>query len=289
MKERTKTFRLITTYPSIDGATKLLWQLRDGAVVDSVFLEHEKMFCICLPTQVGCGLKCVFCQTGESGFVRNLDADEMVSLALRTREVIRSNRKLEIDRVLYNRAGEPLCNYANLLKSMRLLRECKEFKTTDLLVSTAGWTPRIYSLAQDSLETELWVSLNAPTTTLRSKLMPINRHFNLRRLLASCSYYSKRGGKLRLNYVLMESINDSENCAKRLAKIVKGKPFRLQIAQMNEYSSYKSPSEERILSFLALLEHEGIQPEYFQSKGVTIGAGCGQAQVLKPLIHEVIQ
>jgi 23S rRNA (adenine2503-C2)-methyltransferase len=247
------------------------------------------MDCICLPSQVGCKLGCVFCYTGQGGLVRNLGFKELVDLAYGTLESVKTKRRLKIDRVLFNREGEPLGNYWNVLRACRFLKLQDEFQDAELLISTAGLVPWIYRLAKDNPEIELWVSLNAPTSHLRNKIMPINRVYSLNQLIAACSHYANISGrKVRLNYILIESVNDSKCHAQKLAALVRRKPFRLQIAKMNPCVGYRSPSEEKIHAFLSVLENANIEWEYFVSKGAAIGAGCGQAHARKMCATEVI-
>jgi len=243
-----------------------------------------------LPSQVGCGLRCVFCHTGQGGLVRNLSFKELVGLAYDTLENVKTKRGLKIDRVLFNREGEPFGNYWNVLRAYRFLKLQDEFQDAEFLISTAGLIPWIYRLAKDNPEIGLWVSLNAPTSHLRNKIMPINKVYGLNPLIVACSHYANVSGrKVRLNYILIETLNDSKFHAQKLAALVRRKPFRLQIAKMNPCAGYRSPSEEKIHAFLSILENAGIKWEYFESKGAAIGAGCGQANARKIYATEVIR
>jgi 23S rRNA (adenine2503-C2)-methyltransferase len=258
-----------------NGTYKYLWQLDDGNIIETVFLQHPDKECVCVSTQVGCSKGCKFCATAQSSFIRNLSSEEIVDQVLCT---LKDLGKTRIDRILFNGGGEPLDNYNAVADAIDYFRD-NLFKTPQIFLSTCGIVPQIYRLADEKPFVRLWLSLHAPTNTQREVIMPINSIYPIEELLEAGKYYAVKTCKeVHINYMLIKGFNDSFDDAKQLANLLKNKPFILQISRVNSSNNtgFNSPPLHKILEFGKFLEKLGLKVEYFESKGTDIAAGCGQ-------------
>ena len=267
----------IKVQKSRDGTRKYLWQMEDGNRVESVLLDHANHTTACISSQVGCPLSCLFCATGQWGYVRDLSAGEIVGQFL----LMEQRLGKDINNVVFMGMGEPLLNEANVFKSIRVLNHPKmrNLGGRHITVSTAGIVPGIKDLADFEVPVRLSVSLHASNDALRDKLMPVNRKYPLSALVEAMRYYKKRTGeRITIEYVLLEGINDDPQYAFEMAALLDGLGVYVNIIPYNPIGTenLKRPSEGRVKAFCAALTELSIEFEIRREKGADILAACGQ-------------
>jgi 23S rRNA (adenine2503-C2)-methyltransferase len=274
---------------SADGLTrKVLFALRDGETIESVFMRYEQRRTVCVSTQVGCPVGCPFCATGQSGLTRNLTAGEIVEQVLYfARQVIEDqgpktkDEGQGISNVVLMGMGEPLLNYEATWQAIETLNDARGFGlgARRVTLSTVGVVPGIQRLSREKLQVGLAVSLHAPTDRLRDKLVPLNRRYPLRQLMAACrDYVQNTGRRITFEYALMEGINDSLEQARRLGRRLRGLTCHVNLIPLNPIveSPYQPSSRKMALAFQKELERHGIPTTMRVGRGVDIQAGCGQ-------------
>lgn len=269
--------RLVARAAHADGAEKFLWQLADGARVESVLLPGTRgRGSACLSTQTGCALGCAFCATGQGGAGRDLTAGEIVDqvIAIRARGGVFTN-------VVMMGMGEPLDNYANVLRACKVLNWDGGINLAKrrITVSTAGVVPGIRALAREPFRVRLAVSLNAADDSTRTRLMPVNRRYPLAELIAACREYSDlTRWWLTFEYVLCAGVNDSEGDADRLVKLIAGIRRKVNLIACNPVaeSGLLAPDPAVVQRFADRLRGQGISTTVRRSVGGEIGAACGQ-------------
>ena len=291
---------------SADGTIKFLFELCDGNQIESVLIPSEmrdakgesRRKTLCLSTQVGCPLDCKFCATGSMKLKRNLTAAEIIQQYF---EVERLTGE-RITNVVYMGMGEPMLNYDNVIRSLRILTD-PEFEIIGakrITVSTSGLPDEIRKFAHEKLGIKLALSLHATTDELRSKLMPINRAHPIKELLeAMDEYYKVTGIPVTYEYILFEGLNDSDADARRLAKIARRLPSKVNVIPFHQID-FTNPigigadlhptTKENFLHFNAVLKSEGVHVMVRSSSGEDIEAACGQLALSKlphPIIIEV--
>jgi len=264
-----------------DGTKKFLFQLEDGNRIESVLIPDKKRLTLCVSTQAGCALGCRFCLTGRNGFKRDLAVSEILNQILSVRETLADEKS--ITNVVLMGMGEPLANYESVLKSIELILHPDAFKFSSrrVTLSTAGLLPELERLAQEKIQFRLAVSLNAADEESRSHLMPINRRYPLKKVLEACRNFPlRRRARITFEYVLVEGVNDSADDAKRLLRILRGIPSKINLIPLNESPEipFKRPSEEKVKSFQEILMGGGLTAIVRASKGADISAACGQLQ-----------
>lgn len=276
---------------AVDGTKKFLFQLADGNRIESVLIPDKGRLTLCISTQMGCALGCRFCLTGENGLKRNLAVSEILNQILAVRETLPD--QAAITNVVLMGMGEPLENYKNTLTAINLMihPEAFKFSSRRVTLSTAGLLPELERLAQEKIAFRLAISLNASNEETRSQLMPINRHSPLKKILEVCRHFPLRPRtRITFEYVLVDGINDSPQDAKRLLKVLKGIPAKINLIPLNEAPEipFKRPSEERVRQFQQVLMDGGLTAIVRISKGVGISAACGQLQAKgpsSPVVH----
>jgi 23S rRNA (adenine2503-C2)-methyltransferase len=274
---------------SADGLTrKVLFALRDGETIESVFMRYERRHTVCVSTQVGCPIGCPFCATGQSGFARNLTAGEMVEQVLyfaRQLDGDQGRRTKDegsgISNVVLMGMGEPLLNYEATWQAIETLNDAMGFGlgARRITLSTVGVVPGIQRLSREKLQVGLAVSLHAPTDRLRDKLVPLNRRYPLRQLMAACRDYGQHTGRrITFEYALMEGINDSLEQAQRLGRLLGELTCHVNLIPLNPTvgSPYQPSSRKRALAFQRELERQKIPTTMRVGRGIDIQAGCGQ-------------
>ena len=264
-----------------DGTRKFLFQLEDGNRIESVLIPDRSRLTLCVSTQVGCALGCRFCLTGKTGWKRDLMASEILNQILAVRETL--GDKASITNIVLMGMGEPLVNYKNTLKAIELMTHPDAFKFSSrrITLSTAGLIPELEQLSKEKISFRLAISLNASDEETRSHLMPINRRYPLKKLLEACRRFPLRPRtRITFEYVMVEGINDSSQDAKRLLKILKGIPSKINLIPLNEAPGipFKKPSEEKVKQFQEILMKGGLTAIVRTSKGAEISAACGQLQ-----------
>ena len=261
----------------VDLSEKFLFELSDGEKVETVLMWEADRVTVCLSTQVGCPLGCTFCATGQMGCKRDLTAGEIVDQII----ALRDNR---INHVVLMGMGEPLLNYDEVLKAIRIMNNEMgfSFAAKRITVSTAGIPDMIEKLAEENLKLKLAISLNAPTDAKRSKLMPINKKHPLKELLAAVKTFQKKTKRgVTFEYVLIRDVNDSEKDALALSKLVQGIRCKINLIPYNHVPDlpYQRPSEEKVKAFRDYLYPRAPAVTLRRSKGEDILAACGQLRV----------
>ncbi len=294
------TFELLTFHKSIhDNTTKFLFQLKDGKRIESVLIppatsyqngaasdeDEQKRLTLCVSTQVGCPLDCVFCATGTMGFGRNLTAGEIVDQVLQTKKF--TGKK--ITNIVFMGMGEPLMNYDNVMNAIDILVNGLNIPARRITLSTAGWVEGIKRMADEGKKIKLAISLHSLNDEVRSKLMPLNKKFNLQQLMKAVEYYYRKT-KIRVTfeYILFAGINDRMEDAKSLVKLSKTMPCKINIIPFHSIS-FVSPrgfaeelrpvSRKDAEKFAQSLRKNHVTVFIRSSAGEDIAAACGQLAV----------
>ncbi len=266
---------------SKDGQTvKVLFQLPDGQTIETVLMRYEKRRTLCISTQAGCAMGCVFCATGQMGFFRNLTVGEIVG------QVIYFARQLaaeddHVTNIVMMGMGEPLHNYENTLTAVDRLTDPTGFNlgTRKITISTVGLVPAIRRYADEQRQTPLAISLHAATDEERDKLIPINRRWKIADLMDVCRYYvEKTGRRLTFEWALINGQNDTLTQARALGELVRGILCHVNLIPLNPTAGYNGlPSDpKRVEAFQQELARYGITSTVRVRRGIDIQAGCGQ-------------
>ena len=264
---------------SSDGTQKILFGLEDGHRIESVLIPDEDRLTLCISTQVGCGMDCGFCLTAVGGLARNLRPSEIVGQVLTLRRTRPEDQP--ITNIVCMGMGEPLANLPNLLKAIEIITHPQGLNISGrrITVSTVGLIPQIRKLGRSGLGVNLAVSLNATTEDQRTRLMPINRTYSLKALLRTCREYPlPPRRRIYMEYVLLRDVNDSQEDAQRLARLLKGIRCKINLIPFNEYpgTSYQRPDDETVLRFQSILLDHHYSVFIRKSRGRDILAACGQ-------------
>lgn len=264
---------------SVDGTEKFLFALEDGHRIESVLIPEEDRLTLCISTQVGCGMGCTFCLTGKGGLVRNLKSSEIVNQVFAVQGVFPEEER--ITNIVIMGMGEPLANYNNTIKAIEILTHPlgSAIGARRITLSTCGLVPRIKRLGQSGLNINLAISLNASTDEQRNLIMPINKKYPLTKLLEACREYPlKHRRMLSFEYVLIEGINNSEEDAKRVVRLLKGIRCKINLIPFNEFpgATCKKPLETSVLKFQEILADHHYSVFIRKSRGTDILAACGQ-------------
>jgi 23S rRNA (adenine2503-C2)-methyltransferase len=269
---------------SQDGqTTKGLFRLHDGNEVEAVLMQHYGgRTTICISSQAGCAFACAFCATGQGGFGRNLSAGEIFDQArFLAREL--AQREKRVTNVVFMGMGEPFHNYDAVMEAVALLNDPHGFGLGQrhITISTVGLVEKIDRFAGEHLQVNLAISLHAPTDELRSQLMPVNRRFPLAELMAACErYVAKTRRKIFFEYVMLAGVNDSPQCARALAALMRGRLYHVNLIPYNSTpdATFAATQDSRIWEFAGLLEAAGVAVTVRQNMGRDIAAACGQLQ-----------
>ena len=265
---------------------KLLLGLDNGESVESVLMQYPstKLFghprsTICVSTQIGCAMGCVFCATGQMGFESNLKAEHIVSQVIHFAEVLQQ-RGEHVTNIVFMGMGEPMANYDEMIRAIRILTHPKGFGIGQrhITISTIGITSGIDKLAQENLQIGLAISLHAPNNELRKKLVPTAGPNSVNEIIdAGRRYFKTTKRRVTFEYALMEGINDSVETAVELAELLKGNGSHVNIIPINPTAgNFKRPSTGRVLKFEQILVDAGINCTVRVEKGTEISAACGQ-------------
>lgn len=274
---------------SSDGTRKYKLKTRDGRFVEAVYMPDEQSGrkTLCVSSQVGCAMGCTFCLTATMGLVRNMTPGEIVG------QVHRVNRDLidtvglpgprPLTNLVFMGMGEPLHNFDNLKQGLELLLspDGPDFSHRHVTVSTSGLVPAIERLGKET-EVKLAISLNATTDEVRDEIMPVNRKWKIAALMDACRAFPMRQGRrITFEYVMLRDVNDSDDDAKRLAKLVRGLPAKVNLIPYNENPGlgFGEPTPERVASFKAILDDRHVTALVRKNRGRDISAACGQLAV----------
>lgn len=260
-----------------DGTVKFLYRLQDDQMIETVFMRHDYGNSVCISSQAGCRMGCRFCASTIGGLVRNLTASEMLE------QIYASSRAMgeRISHVVVMGTGEPLDNYENLIRFLRLLTDEKGYNLSarNITVSSCGIVPRIYDLADENLPITFALSLHAPTDEERKELMPVAHRYTLAETLDACrAYFDRTGRRVTFEYSLVKGKNDSKEQAIKLAKLLAGMNCHVNLIPINpvEEREYEKSDQDSIAKFKLTLEKNHINATIRKSMGSDIDAACGQ-------------
>lgn len=261
----------------LDGTVKYLWQLHDGNCVETVLMRYHHGNTVCISSEVGCAMGCAFCASTIGGLVRRLSAGEMLDEVMFTE----LDSGQPISNIVLMGIGEPLDNYDNVCRFLELVNsgEGMNIGMRHISLSTCGIVPRILELAESKLQLTLSVSLHAPSDEIRSRIMPVNRRWNVEELLAACrTYYEKTNRRISFEYAMIRDVNDSPETARLLLRKLKGLPAHVNLIPLNhvEESPLKPSDRTTVLRFQKILEEQGVACTVRRTLGSDIDASCGQ-------------
>lgn len=266
--------KLVSVY---DNTVKYLFRLNDGELIESVVMKYKYGYTICVSSQVGCKMGCRFCASGIAGFVRNLTPSEILS------QIYKAQKDLDIriSHIVMMGVGEPLDNYDNVIKFLRLVSDENGINIgmRNISLSTCGVVTGIYKLMEEKLQLTLSISLHAPDDETRSKTMPVNDRWNIDELLKACKDYIKATNRrISFEYAMISGVNDSDECARKLGMKLKGMLCHVNLIPVNSVKerSYTKSSKERMESFIKILGKYGINATVRRTLGSDINASCGQ-------------
>ncbi|MDO4743042.1 MAG: 23S rRNA (adenine(2503)-C(2))-methyltransferase RlmN [bacterium] len=263
---------------SIDNTVKYLYELHDGEFVESVLMKYKHGYSVCISTQVGCRMGCKFCASGLWGLKRNLTASEMLSQV----KMAEIDNNVRVSNVVMMGMGEPLDNYDNSIRFLRLIshQDGMNIGLRHISLSTSGLVSGIYKLLEENLPITLSISLHASNNELRSAIMPVNNKWSIEQLLNSCrDYYAKTHRRISFEYALIKGINDSDECAKQLAAKLDGMQAHLNLIPVNpvqEHGSMKTPDRQAVKRFCDKMNSLGVNTTVRRTLGQDINASCGQ-------------
>ncbi len=262
---------------SVDGTIKFLFRLNDGHAIESVIMKYKYGNTACVSNQVGCKMGCNFCASAKIGYVRNLTPGEIVSQILEIEKYC--NEK--ISNVVFMGIGEPMDNYDNVIKAIRLINDPKGLNigARHISVSTCGLVNGINRLAEENIQCNLCISLHSSRDNVRSDMMPINKVHNISELINTCKkYIEKTNRRITFEYALVDGVNDSREDAIHLARLLKGLLCHVNLIPVNKIKDgiYEKSSTEKILAFRDLLNDKGIVATVRRELGSDIAAACGQ-------------
>jgi 23S rRNA (adenine2503-C2)-methyltransferase len=276
--------QIVTQQESSDGTRK--WMLRMDQVqgIETVYIPEPDRGTLCISSQVGCAMDCSFCATAQQGFNRNLSVAEIVGqvwLAHRELTESRGDDRHNITNIVFMGMGEPLANYRNVVPAIRIFLDDLGYDLSRrrVTLSTSGLVPQIYKLAEEC-NVALAVSLHAPNDELRNELVPINRKHPIAELLAACWHYldEQNGRSITFEYVMLDGINDKPEHARQLARLMQGRPAKLNLIPFNVFpgTRYRRSPAAAILKFRDILNDSGVIATTRRTRGDDIDAACGQ-------------
>jgi len=272
---------------SDDGdTTKLLLNLTDGTPVETVLIQYPSSkinghprSTICVSTQIGCAMGCVFCATGQMGFEKNIQAEEIVAQVIHFANILQQ-RGEHVTNLVFMGMGEPMANYDEMIRAIRILTHDRGFGIgqRNITISTIGIMSGIDKLAEENLQVGLAISLHAPNNELRKKLVPTAGPNSVEEIIeASRRYFKKTGRRVTFEYALMKGINDSPEIAVELAKILQGNGTHVNLIPINPTAGdFQRPTQNSIREFEQILTNAGVNCTVREEKGSEISAACGQ-------------
>ncbi|WHY88991.1 23S rRNA (adenine(2503)-C(2))-methyltransferase RlmN [Neobacillus novalis] len=265
---------------SADGTIKFLFELHDGYSIETVLMRHDYGNSVCVTTQVGCRIGCTFCASTLGGLKRHLEAGEIVAQVVKVQQTLDETNE-RVDSVVIMGIGEPFDNYDNMLSFLKIINHEKALNigARHITVSTSGIVPKIYQFADEQTQINFAISLHAPNTELRSRLMPINKAYKLDDLMKAVRYYiDKTGRRISFEYGLFGGVNDSIEHAEELASLLKGIKCHVNLIPVNYVPErdYVRTPREKIFAFEKTLKNLGINVTIRREQGSDIDAACGQ-------------
>ena len=287
MRERIKEEFSIDWIKIIDvkkgeDVVKFLFELIDGNYIEAVLMKHNYGNSLCVSTQVGCNMGCKFCQSGRLKKVRDLQTYEMVQQILLVEEEL----DIRISHVVLMGIGEPFDNYKNVLNFIRIINNPKaiEIGARHITLSTCGLVRKIEKFMEEGMQVNLAISFHAPNNKIRSRIMPINKVFNVQNIMEVVKkYIEKTNRRVTFEYIMLDGVNDTDECAKELAGLLKGLNCYVNLIPYNETQNirYKRSKSSQITRFYDILKKNGINVTVRREFGSLIDAACGQLRAKK--------
>jgi 23S rRNA (adenine2503-C2)-methyltransferase len=271
------TSSIVERADSEDGTMKLLLELADGELIECVSIPTAKRHTVCLSTQVGCGMGCAFCASGEGGLKRNLTGGEIIEQIVHLAQA--AERK--VTHVVLMGMGEPLANYDNTVWAIEAMVDPRRFDLSarHITLSTIGLPKAIEKLSREDLPITLAVSLHAPNETLRRKIMPASHTITVAEVIkAAKHFFEARGRQVTIEYVVLGGLNDSKTCAEQLVRALRPLQCHINLIPFNAEESdlFRKPTQVAVLAFARMLEKAGMNVTIRKSRGGDIAAACGQ-------------
>lgn len=270
-------FKIIRKQESKDGTKKYLFDVLDNNAIESVLMEYKHGKTICVSSQVGCKMGCKFCASTGVKFARSLEAGEIVEQLL----AIERDENVHISNLVFMGIGEPLDNYDNVMKAIKLLNNPKGINmgARHISISTSGLVPNIYKLADENIQCTLSISLHSSNNEKRSSMMPVNNLYNIQELMKACRYYIEKTNKrISFEYALAKDNNDNLQDAQDLVKLLHGMLCHVNLIPINKIDNgkYTKSTNENIIKFRDYLNAHGIVATIRRELGSDIDAACGQ-------------
>ena len=270
-------YNIIKKQESKDGTKKYLFDTLDGNAIETVLMQYHHGFSICISSQIGCKMGCKFCASTGIDFVRSLTTGEILEQII----AVEQDEKIRISNVVFMGIGEPLDNYENVVKAIKLINHPKGLNigARHISISTSGLVPKIYQLAEENIQCTLSISLHATNNEKRSSMMPVNNSYPIEELLTACKdYIAKTNRRISFEYALAKDNNDNLEDAKELVKLLKGMLCHVNLIPINkiENGAFTKASNENIMKFRDYLNDHRIVATIRRELGSDIDAACGQ-------------
>ncbi|MCP5264813.1 MAG: 23S rRNA (adenine(2503)-C(2))-methyltransferase RlmN [Burkholderiaceae bacterium] len=282
---RVGSLAVLSDHLSADGTRKWLFDVGSGNAIETVFIPEADRGTLCVSTQAGCAVNCLFCSTGKQGFARNLETAEIIGQLRHAKRVLgefeRGGGERVVSNVVFMGMGEPLQNYAATIRAIRLMLDDHGYGLSRrrVTVSTSGVVPMMDRL-RDELPVALAVSLHAPDDALRDELVPLNRKYPLRELMDACHRYLEKAPRdfITFEYVMIDGLNDQDRHAESLLRLVRGLPCKFNLIPFNPFpgSGLRRSPASRVRAFAQTLVDAGIVTTTRRTRGDDIAAACGQ-------------
>ncbi len=276
------SYEIASHQVSKDGTQKVAIRFADGSLVESVLLSYKYGYTVCVSTQVGCRMGCKFCASTLNGLERNLSAGEILLQVLYFNKLLGGTHKeRKVTNVVLMGCGEPLDNYENVTKFLRLVTSPDGINISmrNISLSTCGLVPKIYQLADDGFSVTLTISLHAPNDELRKTIMPIANAYKIEEILKACDYYfEKTGRRICFEYSLIEGVNNTDDCIFELARILKGRSCHVNLIPLNSVKEKHliGVTRKNAYRIAEKLQEKGISATVRRSLGEDIDGACGQ-------------
>ena len=270
-------FKILQKLVSKDGTKKYLFELPDGNTIETVLMEYKYGKSLCVSSEVGCKMGCKFCASTGIPFERRLSSGEIVEQVL----AVQRDENIRISNIVFMGIGEPLDNYDNVVNAIRILNNPKgmQIGTRHISISTSGVVPRIYNLADEKIQCTLSISLHCTDDKKRSELMPVNKAYNIEKLMQACKYYiEKTNRRISFEYALIKGQNDNKKDADGLIRLLKGMLCHVNLIPVNkiENGKFTKTSIDDAMKFRDYLNDNGIVATIRRELGSDIEAACGQ-------------
>jgi len=270
-------FNILKKLESKDGTIKYLFDVLDDNAIETVLMSYHHGYSVCVSTQIGCKMGCKFCASTGIKFIRSLTAGEIVEQIIK----IEQDTGVKVSNIVFMGIGEPLDNYENVIKAIRILNNPKGLNigARHISVSTSGLVPMIYKLAEENIQCTLSISLHATTDEKRSSMMPVNKLYNIEQLIKACKdYIQVTNRRVSFEYALAKDNNDNLEDAERLVKLLRGMNCHVNLIPINkiENGKFDKSTNENIMRFRDYLNDHGIVATIRRELGSDIEAACGQ-------------